>query len=337
MTHANSRKILYLPPTGLSSEILSPTATELLESLGTVVWNGLDRNYTSDELLELLPGAEVVITSWGSPPITEEHLAEATDLKIVGHAAGSVKTRLAPAGHERGIVLLSAADVIAESVAEYTLWAMLSGQRNLFHYARLMKVDRGWKAKDEHYGHCLYRKTVGIVSASMVGRRVINLLKPFGCDVMVYDPYLSAADAEKLGVRTATLEAVFAEPDIISIHAPSTPETKGMIQAAHFQSIRDGALLINTARTWVLDEDALVNELQRGRFHAYIDVFDQEPLPADHPMRDLDNVFLTPHVSGHTIETRLRLVEEIVRDIHRFYNNEPMRLAVSYERLKIMA
>ena len=119
------RKILYLPPASLSKEILLPASAEMLESLGTVVWNKLDRNYTSDELLELIPGAEVVITSWGSPNITDEILAEAADLKIVGHAAGSVKTRLARAGHERGIVLLSAADVIAASVAEYTLWAML--------------------------------------------------------------------------------------------------------------------------------------------------------------------------------------------------------------------
>lgn len=337
MTATNTRKILYLPPTGLSADILSPKAIELLESLGTVVWNKLERNYTSDELLELISGAEVVITSWGSPNITDEHLAEAPDLKIVGHAAGTVKTRLAPAGHERGIVLLSAADVIAESVAEYTLWAMLSGQRNLYRYEQLMKVERGWKSANEQYSHCLYGKKVGIVSASMVGRRVINLLKPFGCDVMIYDPYLDAAGADRLGVRTVSLAEVFAGPDIVSIHAPSTPETKGMITAAHFQSIRDGALFINTARTWVLDQDALVAELQRGRFNAYIDVFDQEPLPPEHPIRDLDNVFLTPHVSGHTIETRMRLVEEIVRDIHRFYNDEPMHLAVSYERLKIMA
>ena len=331
------RKILYLPPTGLSKDILSSAAVATLESLGTVIWNEMDRNYTSDELLELIPGAEVIITSWGSPNITDEHLAEAADLQIVGHAAGTVKTRLAPAGHERGIVLLSAADVIAESVAEYTLWAMLSGQRNLFRYEQIMKQERGWKDPDQQFGHCLYAKVVGIVSASMVGRRVIGLLKPFQCDVMVYDPYLSAADAQTLGVRGVSLEALFATGDIISVHAPTTPETERMITAAHFQSIRDGALFVNTARTWVLDQDALVAELQKRRFTAYIDVFDQEPLPAAHPIRDLDNVFLSPHVSGHTTETRQRLVEEIVNDVARFYNNEPLRLAVSYERLKIMA
>ena len=331
------RKILYLPPKDLSKDILSPKAIETLERMGTVIWNQLDRNYTSDELLELVPGAEVIITSWGSPNITDEILAEATELKIVGHAAGSVKTRLTPAGHERGITLLSAAAVIAEAVAEYTLWAMLSGQRSLLRYDQLMKVERGWKTQEQFFGHCLHRKKVGIVSASMVGRRVINLLKPFGCDLVVYDPYLSEQEAQLLGVRTVSLDTLFAEADIVSVHAPSTTETKGMITADHFRSIQNGALFINTARTWVLDQDALVIELKRNRFFAIIDVFDQEPLPAEHPIRDLENVYLTPHVSGHTIETRLRLVEEIVRDVERFYNNEPLELAVSYERLKIMA
>ena len=334
---AQNRKILYLPPAGLSENILSPQAVAILESLGTVFWNELGRNYTSDELLEMLPGAAAVITSWGSPQITEEHVAAADALQIVGHAAGSVKTRLAPTGHERGIVLLSAADVIAESVAEYTLWAMLSGQRNLLRYERVMKQERGWKTADEHFGHSLYAKNIGIVSASMVGRRVIGLLKPFGCDVMVYDPYLSDEDAHLLDVRPVTLEELFAAADIISVHAPITPETRRMITRAHFESIRDGALFVHTARTWVLDQDALTAELQKNRFNAFIDVFEPEPLPADHPLRDLDNVFLSPHVSGHTSESRLRLVEEIARDIQRFFNDQPLRLAVPYEKLSIMA
>lgn len=331
------RKILYLPPTGLSQQILSDRAREILEGLGTVVWNETDRNLTHDELLELIPGAQVVITSWGSPAISDEHLAAAEDLRIVGHAAGTVKTRLPPAGHERGIVLLSAAAVIAEAVAEYTLWAMLSGQRNLFRYERVMKEERGWKAKDEHFGHCLYAQKVGIVSASLVGRRVIRLLEPFGCELLVYDPYLSAEEAQRLGVRRVSLEELFAQADIVSIHAPTTPETERMIQARHFQALRDGALLIHTARSWVLDEDALLAELQTGRITAFLDVFEKEPLAPDSPFRSLDNAFLSPHISGQTTETRLRLVEEIARDVARFFAGEPLRLAVSYERLKIMA
>ncbi len=330
-------KILFLARPSLAQDILSDRARATLESLGEVVWNEMDRDYIPDELAALLPGAEAVVTSWGSPVFTPELLAVADRLRIVGHAAGTVKRLMSPAGYERGIVVLSAAAVIADSVAEYTLWAMLSMQRNLYRYEDRMKIERGWKTAAEDYSHALYHQKVGLVSASMVGRRVIKLLQPFACQIMVYDPYLSEAESQELGVQKASLEAIFSDNDIVSIHAPSTPETKKMIGAAHFQALQDGALFINTARTWVLDEAALVTELQRGRIRAVIDVFDQEPLPAEHPLRDLDNAFLTPHISGFTIESRLHLVEAIADDIKRFFAGEALTLAISAERLKIMA
>jgi phosphoglycerate dehydrogenase-like enzyme len=331
------RKILFLPRTSLARDILSPRAAATLSGLGTVVWNNMDRDYTAGEFAELLPGADAVITSWGTPAFTPDLLAVADNLQIVGHAAGTVKRLMPPEGYERGIVVLSAAPVIADSVAEYTLWAMLSMQRNLYRYDRRMKQARDWKAPDEHYGHSLYRRTVGIVSASMVGRRIIRLLQPFQCDITLFDPYISTQEAEQLGVKLASLEDLFARNEIVSIHAPTTPETKGMIGAAHFRAMQDGALLINTARAWVTDEAALVAELRTGRIRAVLDVFDQEPLPPDHPLRDLDNVFLTPHISGFTQETRLRLVEAIADDLARFFAGEPLTLAVPPERLSIMA
>lgn len=331
-----THKILFLPKTGLAKDILSTRARATLESLGDVTWNDTDRDYTPEELAELLPGTEVVITSWGSPTFTPELLEQADSLKIVGHAAGSVKNRMPKEGYDRGIVMLSAAAVIADSVAEYTLWAMLSMQRDLYGYERTMKTERAWK-RTGGFAHELYGKTVGLVSASMVGRRVIKLLQPFGCDVMVYDPYLSEVDAAALGVRRASLEELFATADIVSLHAPVIPETKELISAQHFQSLKDGVLFINTARAWVVDYAAMMAELRTGRIRAVLDVFDKEPLPTDDELRDMDNVFLTPHVSGHTNESRMRLVEAIADDVQRFYNGEPLQLAVSWERLQIMA
>jgi phosphoglycerate dehydrogenase-like enzyme len=332
-----SRKILFLPRTGLAADILSGSARATLESLGDVVWNEEDRDYTADELAQMLPGAEAVVTSWGSPAFTPELVALGGGLRIVGHAAGSVKHLMPKEGYDRGIVVLSAAAVIADSVAEYTLWAMLSMQRNLYPYDHLMKVERGWKLARQSYAHELYLKKVGIVSASMVGRRVIKLLQPFDCDVMVYDPYLSESASQELGVRLVSLQELFATGDIVSVHAPTTPETEKMIGAQHFRALRDGVLFINTARNWVLDLPALLAELQTGRIRAVLDVFDEEPLPADDPLRDLDNVFLTPHVSGHTNESRARLVEAIADDMKRFFQGETPKLAVSWDRLKIMA
>ncbi|MGQ9553893.1 MAG: hydroxyacid dehydrogenase [Anaerolineae bacterium] len=331
------RKILYLPPTSLSQDILSERARKTLTSLGEVIWNERDRNYTADELAELLPGAEAVVTSWGSPAFTPELLAVADRLRIVGHAAGSVKHLLPKEGHDRGIVLLSAAAVIADAVAEYTLWAMLSAQRDLYRYDKRMKQERGWRREGDGYGHELYHKKVGIIAASMVGRRVIKLLRPFECDVMVYDPYLSEAAAAELGVRKVGLDELMAASDIVSVHAPITPETEKMIGAKQFQVMKDGALFINSARAWTVDEDAMLAELRTGRIRAVLDVFSKEPLPPDSPLRDLDNVFLTPHMAGASTESRARLVEAIADDMARFFAGEQPQLAVTWEKLQIMA
>lgn len=331
------RKILYLPRTGLSEDILSERARAMLSGLGEVVWNEMDRDTTPEELVALLPGAEAVVTSWGVPGFTPEMLAAADSLRIVGHAAGSVKHILPKAGYDRGIVMLSASSVLADSVAEYTLWAMLRMQRELHRYEPEMKEAKIWSHGARGFSHELYTKRVGLVSASMIGRRVINLLKPFHCDVMVYDPYLSEAEAKVLGVRRVSLEELFSGSDIVSVHAPITPETKEMIGAAHFAAMQDGALFINTARAWVVDQAAMRAALATGRIRGVLDVYDQEPLPADDPLRDMDNVFLTPHVAGFTIESRLRLVEAIADDMVRFFAGEAPHLAVTWARLQIMA
>jgi phosphoglycerate dehydrogenase-like enzyme len=331
------RKVLYLPPTPLSADILSPKAKETLESLGQVVWNESERNYTADELKALLPGADAVVTSWGSPTFTPDVLEGADMLRVVGHAAGSIKNLVAKEGFDRGVLVLSAAPVIADSVAEYTLWAMLSMQRDLYKYDARLKTDRDWRRAGDGWGHDLYYKKVGVVAASMVGRRTIALLKPFHCDVMVYDPYLPDAAAAELGVRKVSLEELFATADIVTDHAPITPETEKLIGARHFRSMKDGALFVNSARAWTLDEEALLAELQSGRIRAAMDVFITEPLPADSGFRDLDNVMLTPHMAGASVESRARLVQAVAEDMARIFAGQPSQLAVSWERLQTMA
>jgi phosphoglycerate dehydrogenase-like enzyme len=331
------RKVLFLPRTSLAQEILSNRARSTLGNLGTVIWNSEDRDFTADELADALPGIDAVVTSWGSPAFTADILARADKLQIVGHAAGSVKHLMPKEGYDRGIVVLSAAAVIADSVAEYTLWAMLSMQRDLYPYDHLMKEAGGWKRQNTDFAHELYFKKVGIVSASMVGRRVIKLLAPFRCEVMVYDPYLSEQDSQELGVLKASLEEIFSTCDIVSLHAPVTPETREMITADHFEALRDGTLFINTARAWVVDYPAMMTVLRTGRIRAVLDVFDKEPLPEDDELRTMDNVFLSPHVSGHTTESRFRLVEAIADDMQRFFNGQSLSYAVLWDRLAIMA
>src|SRR5207237_4473374 len=126
----------------------------------------------------------------------------------------------------------------------------------------------------------------------------MRLLRPFYLRIHLYDPYLGEAGARALGVALSPLEDLFAASDIVSLHAPTLAATRHMIGERQLRLLREGALLINTSRGSVLDHDALAREAASGRFQVVLDVTDPEPLPPDHPLRRLSNVWITPHVSG---------------------------------------
>ncbi|NLE75471.1 MAG: hydroxyacid dehydrogenase, partial [Chloroflexi bacterium] len=192
-------KLLYLPPAALSADILSDRAVQLLQSLGDVTWNELGRDLSPDELKAWLPGADAVVTSWGSPAFTADAMGVADKLRIVGHAAGTIKHMVSDEFWDKGAVVLSAAPEIAYSVAEYVIWAMLTMQRDLVRFDRKMKSGTPWRSAGDSWGHELLHRKVGVVAASFVGRAVIAQLHAFHCDVSVYDPYLSDEAAKALG------------------------------------------------------------------------------------------------------------------------------------------
>jgi phosphoglycerate dehydrogenase-like enzyme len=333
-----ARTILVLPSGELYREIMSPRAEAALQSLGTVVRvTGGQRNVTQEQIADLLPEADAVLTSWGAPRFDAALLARAPRLKIIGHAAGSIKGFIMPEVFDRGIAVTHAAAIIADAVGEWALTVTLMALRQAHVFNRVMH-EGGWAKRELGFGQELYRKRVGIVAASMTGRAFIRLLKPFDVEIVVYDPYLSEQRAQELGVRRAeTLDEVFATCDIVSNHAPTTPETAGMIGAAQLKLLRDGALFVNTARAAAVDYDALTRELQTGRIRAALDVFPKEPLEQESPLRGLPNVILSPHVAGGTVESRLRLGEAIVDEFVRFFSGQPLRHRVTKEMLATMA
>jgi phosphoglycerate dehydrogenase-like enzyme len=193
------------------------------------------------------------------------------------------------------------------------------------------------EAGNVYPGDLLHGQRVGLVAAGYVGRRVVCLLAPFAVDLSIHDPYLSDRDAAELGARRVDLEALFAENRIVSVHAPITPETRHMIGARHLALLREGAILVNTARSWSVDQAALLAELQRGRIWAALDVFDNEPLPQDSPFRRLANVVLTPHVAGRSLTTLRTQGEAMVEEIERWRRGESLRFPVTEAMLPIMA
>jgi len=140
-----------------------------------------------------------------------------------------------------------------------------------------------------------------------------------------------------LGVRKVGLAELLTHCPVVSLQAPSTQETYHMIGARELSLLQDGAILINTARSWLVDQEALLAELQSGRIQAALDVFDQEPLPVDHPFRQLDNVFLTPHVAAATFQARQRQGQIVVEEVRRFFSGQPLQYQVTLEKLAIMA
>ena len=272
----------------LRAQMLSSAAEERLASFGKVVSPG-PGELTPENLPRLVEGASAALTGWGTPPITAALLAARPELKFVSHSAGSVR-RLVPAeAIESGRLEVSHVAIhIAEAVAEFVLAQILSILREPHLHDAGMKAGEPWlELRKRHLGRLLGSLTVGIVGAGYVGRLVIRLLKAFDARVQVYDPFLTPERAKELGVESASLDTVLSTSDIVSLHAPVLPETRHMIGAEQLKMLRDGTIFINTARSALVDEAALVEALKENRFIAAIDVFDAEPLPADSPFRSL--------------------------------------------------
>jgi phosphoglycerate dehydrogenase-like enzyme len=271
-----------------------------------------------------LADAELLVTCWGAPPLTAGVLDAAPRLRAVVHAAGSVKHHITEACWERGIAVASAAAANALPVAEYTLAAILFAGKNVLGSAqryRNLRTHHDWREELDNAGN--YRRTVGIVGASRIGRRVIELLRPFDLDVLLYDPYVEPAEAAALGVVTVTLDELCARSQVVSVHAPRLPATERMIGAAQLAAMADGSTLINTSRGSLIDEHALLPELVGGRLHAVLDVTDPELPPADSPLYDLPNVLLTPHVAGSLGGEIHRMADHALDEVERWTKGLP--------------
>jgi len=322
-----ARIALLIPPTQLP-RMFTDEALARLGQLGQLVRGDGTTQEIAEDLPELLLNADVAVTGWGAPPIPAELFGPR--LRLVAHAAGSVK-RLIPAEVvERGVAVSHAASIIADAVCEYALCLMLMGLRRPHEMSAAMKAGTPWRQAAFHGARTLAGRVVGVVGAGYVGRRVIGLLRAFGAVVLVYDPY--AKD-----VPTVGLDELFERAEIVTLHAPITHETRQMVKASHLARLRDGALFLNVGRSWVVDQDALLAELRKGRFWAALDVFDEEPLPGDSPFVGLPNVLVTPHQAGHTLDTEARQGAAMVDEVERFLRGEPLAHQIRPEAFALMA
>ncbi len=295
-------------------------------------------NPSAETITAAIERATILVTGWGTPALTalEEWSPERSPLRLVAHSAGTVKHLIPPVALERGLLVAHAGQALAESVAEFTLGALIMAHRQVF-----MARDR-MRGGQPHVSpasqHEIRGSTIGIIGASSVGAGVLRLLAPLGANLLLYDPYCSEERAAKLGATLTGLHDLLQRSDIISLHAPVTPETIGMLGAAEFAAMRDGAWFVNTARGRLIDHAALLSELQSGRLFALLDVTDpEEPLPTGSPFYGLENCVVLPHLAAATVETRRHQSIYIVDEIERFLNNVPLRFQVTRARWETMA
>ncbi|SDU70885.1 hydroxyacid dehydrogenase [Jiangella alkaliphila] len=311
---------------------------ERLEALADVVLPDPVASLDGPVVRAALGRADVLVTSWGCPPLDADVLADAPRLRAVLHAAGSVKHHVTDACWERGLTVATAAAANAVPVAEYTLAAILAAGKRVAEFAAGYRAHPGdWNWRDTVGAASNYRRVVGVVGFSRIGRRVVELLRPFDLTVLVADPYADPVAVAAAGAEPVELNDLLGRSDVVTLHAPSLPETRHLIDARRCALMRDGATLINTARGALVDHAALTAECERGRLSAVLDVTEPEPLRPDSPLYRLPNVVLTPHIAGAMGTECRRLAALALDELARFAAGEPLRHEVRRADLAMQA
>jgi len=291
-----------------------------------------------ETVTDALRRAHIVLTGWDTPSLTP--LAEWTPQKfavrLIAHTAGTVKHLLPVQALERGLIVTHANAALAESVADFTLGAILAARRQMFASASRMKAGQAGMPLSQMRE--LRGSTVGVIAASNIGRRVMRLLANWDVTLLLYDPHCSPQVAAEHHAALVSLDELLRRSDIVTLHAPITKETIGLLGATQFAAMKDGALFVNTARGVLIDHAALLRELQSGRLYALLDVTDPtEPLPPHSPFFALENCVILPHMAANTVETRRQQSRYAVDEVLRFLAGEPLHYQVTRERWDIMA
>ncbi|TXN30635.1 hydroxyacid dehydrogenase [Lacisediminihabitans profunda] len=322
----------------LAATVFTADALERLARVADIVEVGVLTEFGSERARRVLADIDVLITCWGCPVIDAGVLDAAPRLRLVAHSAGTVKGHLEREVWDRGIAVTTAAQANGEPVAEYTLAFILLSAKGALSSARDFARLQDMRAKALMPGQVgNLGSTVGIIGASRIGRRVLELLSPFHHRRLISSPDLSPAQAETLGATLVPLDRLMAESDVVSLHAPVLPSTIGMIGRTQFDAMKTGATFINTARGVLVDHDALRHEAGSGRINAVLDVTYPEPLPAGDPLYGLPNVVLTPHIAG-SMGNELPLMGDFaVAEVEQFAAGAPLNYPVTLADLERMA
>jgi D-3-phosphoglycerate dehydrogenase len=284
-------------------------------------------NLTGDELRAALRDAEGLVVR-SATKVTAELMEGAEKLRVVGRAGVGVDNIDVPAATTRGIVVMNAPDGNTITTAEHTIALLVALARNVAQANSSVKAAE-WDRK-RFIGAELRAKTLGIIGLGRIGRAVATRAAALGMRIVAHDPFIGAEQARDVEVETTSLEEVLARADFLTIHTPLSTETRGLINAAAIEKMKRGARIINCARGGLVDESALYDAIKSGKIAgAALDVFEQEPPPADHPLLGLDEVIATPHLGASTTEAQEAVALTVAEQMRDYFLTGAVRGAVN--------
>ena len=319
--------LVNLPPGFFETPVLKPVFGRLSRSADL----RLRSHNTAEEIEADLSWAEAVMM-WSWPVWTEGLLDKAPRLRFAGHI--DITQRGAKVALAHGLAVSVTRRGFSPAVAEMALGLILSTLRKTStHHAAMRTGVEHWVQKfpddidpDERQ---LTGRAVGIVGFGAVGRRLAELLAPFGCPLSIHDPFLPEGVAQGFAARRASLLELIEQSDVVVLCAASNDGTRHLIGASEIAAFRRSAVFVNVARAALVDTAALIARLQQGDMYAALDVFDHEPLAPDAVLRRLPNVYLTPHRAGGILESVERIMSGLADDLEAHLENRPRSHALT--------
>lgn len=286
-----------------------------------------------------LRDVQIIFSGWGAPVFDKKLLDAMPNLEAIFYGAGTIKEFTPPEFWERDIPITSSWSANGVPVAEFTEAVITLSLKRFWRMNAAYKSPDTFDIKRGIIG--AYGAKVGLISLGMIGRMVAKRLQTHDLDVLAYDPFVTQEKADALGLGVtmiSSLETMFAECDVVSLHAPNLPATRNMITRAMLASMKDSATFVNTARGAIVDEPAMLDVLAaRPDLTAVIDVTFPEPAAKDSPMFMLPNIVLTPHIAGSMGDECRRMGQVAIDECRRFLAGEPLQWRVTREMAEIMA
>lgn len=285
---------------------------------------GLNAESFARELTAFDP--EVLVAGWSALPLPATLPPR---LRYFCYLTGSVKRLVTRTQFERGLLLTNWGNAISRTVAECAFFHTFACLRMATHWTFTLHRDGGWRDGWERVGSLFHRR-VGIHGFGQVARAFRQLVRPFECPVSVFAPDVTDAMAAEHGVqRAASLEALFSENDIVIELAPLIPATIGIVTERHLRLLRDGGVFVNVGRAAIVDEAALLRVAREGKIFVGLDVFVEEPLPANSGFRGLPNVSLTPHIAGPTLDRYPDATAFALRNLRAYAAGQPLEAVIT--------